>query len=52
MFLEIDDSIRGAHYIYRYGDRKATAERKLRLKELFEVVKSFAEVPQISDFIS
>lgn len=52
MFLEIDDSIRGAHYIYRYGDRKATAERKLRLKELFEVVKSFAEVPQISEKIN
>ena len=52
MFLEIDDSIRGAQYIYRYGDRKATAERKLKLKELFEVVKSFAEVPMISEKIN
>lgn len=51
LFLEIDDSIRGAQYIYRYGDRKATAERKLKLKELFDVVKSFAEVPTISEKI-
>jgi len=52
IFLEIDDSIRGAQYIYRYGDRKATAERKLKLKELFEVVKSFAEVPTLSEKIN
>ena len=51
IFLEIDDSIRGAQYIYRYGDRKATAERKLKLKELFEVVKSFAEVPTLAEKI-
>lgn len=51
LFLEIDDSIRDAQYIYRYGDRKATAERKLKLKELFDVVKSFAEVPTISEKI-
>lgn len=47
-FLRIDDKIRNGNYIYRYGDRKATFERKLRLKELFEVVKSFAEVPEVS----
>lgn len=52
IFLEIDDSIRGADYIYRYGDRKATMERKLRLKELFEVVKSFAEVPTLAQQIN
>lgn len=46
-FLEVDDKIRNANYIYRYGDRKATFERKLRLKELFDVVKSFAEVPEV-----
>lgn len=51
IFLEIDDSIRGAQYIYRYGDRKATAERKLKLKELFAVVKSFAEVPTLAEKI-
>lgn len=47
-FLEIDDKIRNGNYIYRYGDRKATFERKLRLKELFDVVKSFAEVPEVA----
>ncbi len=51
MFLEIDDNIRNANYIYRYGDRKATFERKMKLKELFEVVKSFAQVPEVEQQI-
>ena len=50
-FLEIDDDVRNANYIYRYGDRKASFERKLRLKELFEVVKSFAQVPEVEEKI-
>jgi len=50
-FLEIDDEIRNANYVYRYGDRKATFERKARLKELFEVVKSFAQVPEVDEQI-
>lgn len=48
MFLEIDDNIRNGNYIYRYGDRKATFERKLRFKELFEVVQSFSNIPTVS----
>ena len=48
MFLEIDDNIRNGNYIYRYGDRKATFERRLRFKELFEVVRSFANIPTVS----
>ncbi|MDR1168852.1 MAG: hypothetical protein LBK53_08215 [Heliobacteriaceae bacterium] len=52
MFLEIDDNVRNARYIYRYGDRKATYQRKLRLRELFEVVKSFAQVPDIAGRIN
>lgn len=51
MFLEINDDIRNANYIYRYGDRKATFERKMRLKELFEVFKSFAQVPEVEEKI-
>lgn len=51
-FLEIDDSIRNANYIYRYGDRKATFERKSRLKEFFEVVQSFASMPQVSESVN
>ncbi len=51
-FVEIDDNVRNARYIYRYGDRKATFERKLRLKELFEVVQSFANVPEVEEQIN
>lgn len=51
-FIEIDDEVRSANYIYRYGDRKATLERKTRSKELFEVVKSFAEVPTVNEQIN
>lgn len=50
-FLEIDDEVRNANYIYRYGDRRATFERKNRLKELFEVVSSFAQVPEVEEKI-
>ncbi len=50
-FIEIDDSIRNANYIYRYGDRKATFERKNRFKELFEVVQAFAQVDVIAQNI-
>lgn len=50
-FLEIDDDVRKANYVYRYGDRKASFERKLRLKELFEVVKSFVQIPEVEEKI-
>lgn len=50
-FMEIDDSIRNANYIYRYGDRKAIFERKSRFKELFEVVQAFAQVDVIAQNI-
>ncbi len=50
-FLEITDEIRNANYIYRYGDRKATFERKAKLKELFGVVQSFAQVPEVEEKI-
>ena len=50
-FLEITDEIRNAAYVYRYGDRKATFERKARLKELFEVVSSFAQVSEVEEKI-
>ena len=50
-FIEIDDEVRNGNYVYRYGDRKATFERKSRLMELFEVVKSFAQVPEVEEKI-
>lgn len=52
VFIEIDDDIRCANYIYRYGDRKATFERKSRFKELFEVVQAFAQVDVIAQNIN
>ncbi len=52
IFVEVDDGVRNANYVYRYGDRKATLERKMRSRELFEVVKSFAEVPVVASQIN
>lgn len=52
MFIEIDDGIRNANYIYRYGDRKATLERKSRMNELFTVIQSFAQVPTVANQIN
>lgn len=51
-FIEIDDSIRNANYVYRYGDRKATIERKSRMNELFSIIKSFAEVPAVANQVN
>ena len=51
-FIEIDDEVRNGNYIYRYGDRRATFERKSRLQELFEVVKSFAQIPEVEEKIN
>lgn len=51
-FIEIDDNVRNSNYIYRYGDRKATFERKSKLKELFEVIKSFAQIQEVSSNIN
>ena len=50
-FINIDDNIRNANYIYRYGDRKANFERKSKLKELFEIVSSFAQVDVVAQRI-
>lgn len=49
--VEIDDKIRNADYIYHYGDRKAIFERKVRMKELFEVIKSFLQIEGVKDRI-
>ena len=52
LFIEIDDEIRNADYIYRYGDRKATFERKSRFRELFEVIQSFSKVDIVAQNIN
>lgn len=51
LYLDIDDEVRNSTYVYRYGDRKATFERKAKLKELFEVIQSFAKAPVVSERI-
>ncbi len=50
-FVEVDDNIRNANYVYRYGDRKATFERKSKLKELFEVIQSFTKIDVVAQRI-
>ncbi len=47
-FLTVSDDTRAADYVYRYGDRKASLERKYRFKEIFEVVTSFAKIPEVN----
>lgn len=42
-FISVTDSIRKNDYIYRYGDRRASIERKYRFKELFDIVAQFAQ---------
>lgn len=49
--VEIDDKVRNSDYIYRYGDRKATFERKAKLKELFEVIQSFLKIDTVRNRI-
>jgi hypothetical protein len=51
MFIEIDDGIRNATYVYRYGDRKASLERKVRSREMFDVIRNFASVPMMTERI-
>lgn len=51
-FVEIDDKVRNANYIYHYGDRKAIFERKSKLKELFEVFQSFMTIPEVNNRIN
>lgn len=51
LFVDIDDNVRNSSYVYRYGDRKAAFERKSKLKELFEVIKSFENIQSVSERI-
>lgn len=51
-FIEIDDEVRNSNYVYRYGDRKASFERKSKLKELFNVVQSFMQIDEVKQNIN
>ncbi len=52
LFIEVDENIRNGNYIYKYGDRKASLERKTKMNEIFNIVKAFAEVPTIANQIN
>lgn len=52
IFIEIDDIVRNADYVYRYGDRKATLERKSNMNDIFNIVKAFGEVPSVASQIN
>lgn len=47
-FITVSDAVRCGDYVYYYGDRRATLERKYRFKELFDIVSQFA---QRGDFV-
>lgn len=47
-FITVSDDVRNGDYIYFYGDRRATLERKYRFKELFDIISQFA---QRGDFV-
>lgn len=51
-FVDIDDEIRNSTYVYRYGDRKATFERKSRFKEMFDVLTNFVKVEEVAQRIN
>lgn len=49
--VEVDDKVRNSSYVYRYGDRRASFERKSKLKELFEILQSFTALGGVSERI-
>ncbi|MDD3325389.1 MAG: portal protein, partial [Sulfurospirillaceae bacterium] len=51
-FLTVNDDIRSSNYFYRYGDRKATLERKYRFKEMFDVVSAFSKIAEVNQKIN
>jgi len=51
-FVDIDDEIRNSNYVYRYGDRKASFERKSKFKEMFDVMTNFVQVDEVSQRIN
>lgn len=51
-FVDIDDDIRNSNYTYRYGDRKATFERKSKFKEMFDIMTNFVQVEEVANRIN
>lgn len=51
-FVDIDDEIRNSNYVYRYGDRKASFERKSKFKEMFDVMTNFVQIGEVAERIN
>ncbi|MDD3150171.1 MAG: hypothetical protein PHV68_04990 [Candidatus Gastranaerophilales bacterium] len=51
-FIHADDSIRQGDYKYIYGDKSSAQEKKLRFKELYEVIAGFAKISNIENSIN
>ena len=51
-FVNIDDEIRNSNYVYRYGDRKASFERKSKFKEMFDVLTNFVQIGEVAERIN
>ena len=51
-FVDINDDIRNSNYVYRYGDRKASFERKSKFKEMFDVLTNFVQVGEVAQRIN
>lgn len=49
VFMEINDAIRCADYLYHFGDRRANAERKAKSKELFDIITALAKMPTMAE---
>ena len=41
-----------SNYVYRYGDRKASFERKSRFKEMFDVLTNFLNIGEVAQRIN
>lgn len=50
-YIPIDDGIRTADYVYKYGDRKVTLDRKNRFNELYSIITDFSKVPEVEQQI-
>lgn len=52
-YIDVDDKVRCSYdFLYRYGDRKATIDRKSKFSQLFNLISSFAKVPDFSSKIN
>ena len=48
-FIDINDNVRCSYdFLYRYGDRKASIDRKSKFSQLFNLISSFAKIPDFT----